>query len=142
MVENGDAFASRFVIRLLRSWSASRAYAAPDLLRMEELSASWGLSDTVAPACARLFELVEAHLGRALVSECCCSPRLSADERALLGLIRHAQTEKHGSPSPAGSQDPCGTIRHAARDALRAIAGRTAGSGPGAEPSSRSVAAA
>lgn len=40
-----------------------------------------------AVAIASLFQLTEACLGRPLVGECCCNPRLARDERAILALL-------------------------------------------------------
>lgn len=41
----------------------------------------------LAVATSRLFQLTELCLGRELRAECCCSPRYSSDERAILLLI-------------------------------------------------------
>ncbi|KWV92021.1 hypothetical protein AUC45_12770 [Erythrobacter sp. YT30] len=49
-----------------------------------------GYKDHAAAACSSLFELVEGHLGRQLVRECCCSPSFSSDEKALIGILRSA----------------------------------------------------
>ena len=89
-------FQDAMFIRLFRLWSIARDDAAPALPAMFEEAAKLGYKDQTAAACASLFELVEAHLGRQLVRECCCSPKFSPDERALIGVLRTAPTLEVG----------------------------------------------
>ena len=92
MATGREMFAQGILVRLFRAWSACRSAGAADFSRMHEIVAPLKLPDETVPACASLFELVEAHLERALDAECCCSQRLSADERALLGVVSIAPT--------------------------------------------------
>lgn len=85
-----DRFAQGVVVRLFRAWSVQVDIDAPAMERLQEIVAPLGLPDETAIACASLFELVESHLGRRLVRECCCSQRFSRDERALLGVLELA----------------------------------------------------
>lgn len=85
-----DTFAQGVVIRLFRAWWAQVETGHPPMERLQEIVAPLGLPDETAIACASLFELVEGHLERRLVRESCCSRRLSADESALLGVLRVA----------------------------------------------------
>jgi hypothetical protein len=77
-------------VRLFRLWAAAREAEENPLPPMQEVVASIGPAPDLAIACASLFELVEGQLDRRLVPECCCSPALSRDEQALLGVLRHA----------------------------------------------------
>jgi hypothetical protein len=76
----------------------------------------------LAVACASLFDLVEAHLGRPLVPECCCARELSRDERALLGVLRHAPEVGQPMGSAAIPHGLPGAICWAAFAARRALA--------------------
>lgn len=120
------ALAGRIVIRLFRSWAASRQTAMPELGRMNELAAGLGLSQTIVPQCAHLFELVEAHLGRPLCAECCCSPHLSTDERALVGLLLVNGAAERSQTAPC----PCDAIRAAALRLRETVASRGASDRP------------
>lgn len=77
-------------VRLFRLWAAARAENENPLPHMQETTWPYASAPELGVACASLFDLVEAHLGRPLVPECCCSHDLSGDERALLGVLRHA----------------------------------------------------
>jgi hypothetical protein len=77
-------------VRLFRLWAAAREAGENPLPHMQDVVALIGPRPDLAVACASLFELVEGQLGRWLVPECCCSPRLSRDEQALLGVLQHA----------------------------------------------------
>src|SRR5688500_15278478 len=77
-------------VRLFRLWAAAREEGENPLPHMQEAIALLAPAPELAVACASLFELVEGQLGRRLVPECCCSPERSRDERALLGVLRHA----------------------------------------------------
>jgi len=77
-------------VRLFRLWAAAREAGENPLPHMQGVAQLIGPRPDLAIACASLFELVEGQLGRKLVPECCCSPALSRDEQALLGVLRHA----------------------------------------------------
>lgn len=78
------------VVKLFRLWAAAREAGENPLPHMQDALEALGPTPELAMACASLFELVEGQLGRHLVPECCCSPALSRDEQALLGVLRHA----------------------------------------------------
>lgn len=109
-------------VRLLRKWSAARASGENPLPHMHALAAPFEPSPELAMACASLFDLVEAHLGRTLVLECCCSQILSRDEEALVGLLLHAPDA--GQPIAGGAvpHGLPGAIRWAAFAVTRALA--------------------
>src|SRR3990170_6118910 len=77
-------------VRLFRLWAAAREAGKNPLPHMQDAVALLLPAPELAVGCASLFELVEGQLGRRLVPECCCSPALSRDEQALLGVLRHA----------------------------------------------------
>lgn len=81
-------------VRLFRLWAAAREAGENPLPHMLAAGSLPGPAPAraleLAVACASLFDLVEAQLGRRLMPECCCSPAPSRDERALLGVLRHA----------------------------------------------------
>jgi len=83
--------------------------------------------------CGGLFELVEARLGRALVRECCCSVRFSADERALTGVVRTARSDGMGGSGDAAKSGLEEAIGWAAR-AVRAAMKMPVGPAPGTRP--------
>jgi hypothetical protein len=87
------------VVRLFRLWAAARDEGENPLPPMRDAAWPFASAPELPVACASLFDLVEAHLARRLVPECCCSAELSRDERALLGVLRHA---------PAGGQPLAG----------------------------------
>jgi hypothetical protein len=78
------------VIRLLRRWTAARDAELNPLANLVELATGLGESPMLPVALDSLVQLTEACLGRQLLAECCCSPSLSADERALLLLVAAA----------------------------------------------------
>lgn len=101
-------FAQVIMVRLFRTWSASRLAARDQFRAMHAIVVPLGLPESTGPACASLFELVEAHLGRPLMAECCCSKNFSTDERALIGVVATApqagavlgnQAIPHGLPA-------------------------------------------
>jgi hypothetical protein len=67
----------------------------PSLVR---LGGELGVEPQVAIAIASLFELTEHCLGRALRAECCCSPCLGGDERAVLLMVEAAAERPPRSP--------------------------------------------
>ncbi len=73
---------------MLRTWSAARDIGENPLPHMMRKAGTICPSPEVAVACASLFALAEAVMGRTLVPECCCSKTLSGDEQALLLLLR------------------------------------------------------
>jgi hypothetical protein len=78
------------VIRTLRRWTAARDAERNPVASLVELATGLGESPMLAVAFDSLFQLTEACLGRQLLAECCCSPSLSPDERALLLLVAAA----------------------------------------------------
>ena len=78
------------VVKLFRLWAAAREAGENPLPHMLDALEPLAPAPELAVACASLFELVEGQLARPLVPECCCSPALSRDEQALLGVLRHA----------------------------------------------------
>jgi hypothetical protein len=95
-------------VRLLRRWAAARAAAEPRLPSLVALGRELGIPAQAALALASVFELTESCLERPLEAECCCSPRLTADERAILLLLASrslpappyaSHTMPHGLPA-------------------------------------------
>ncbi|MEM6585806.1 MAG: hypothetical protein AAF692_08635 [Pseudomonadota bacterium] len=84
------AFKEAIFVRLFRLWAMGREEGRNPLPAMYAEAAKHRFSDQSAPACCSLFELTEGHLGRPLIRECCCSQSFSPDEKALLGVVRHA----------------------------------------------------
>jgi hypothetical protein len=84
------SIATLVFVRLMRKRAAARASGENPLPHMQALVLPFDPSPDLALASASLLDLVEAHLGRALVPECCCSQALSRDEEAVLVLLRHA----------------------------------------------------
>lgn len=82
------------VVRLLRHYGGMRDQdgEGAGLSRLVALGQSLRLPPSGSVALASVFQLTEAVLGRRLVTECCCSRRLSGDERAIIHLL--------GSPIP------------------------------------------
>lgn len=120
----GDAdksFRNAILIRLFRLWAMAREDGTIGLDPLLALSKHLRLADQTAPACASLFQLIEAELDRPLVRECCCARTFSPDELALLGVIeaapsldsmRGTRDVPHGLP---------GAIRWAAMTVRRAL---------------------
>lgn len=82
--------ASMAFVRLFRLWAAARVAGENPLPHMNDAIGLFAPAPELAVACASLFDLVEANLGRRLVPECCCGREMSRDELALLGVLRHA----------------------------------------------------
>lgn len=83
-------FTDRVLVRLFRKWSAARLAFADAFPEMETVCNAVGLEVDVVAASASLFDLLEMHLARHLVPECCCSARFSADEHAIVAIVRSA----------------------------------------------------
>ena len=120
------SLASPTFVRFFRLWSAARSAGENPLPHMHDAMDPFAPAPELAIACASLFDLVEAHLERRLVPECCCSHEVSRDEQALLGILQYAaesglpltrQAIPHGLP---------GAIRWAAFAVRRAL-GRSFG---------------
>ena len=79
--------ASYRIVRLLRRWAAGADLGPGRMASLVALGKGIGVEPMAAVALASLFQLTESCLGRPLVAECCCSPRLSRDERAILALL-------------------------------------------------------
>lgn len=79
------------VVRLLRHYCGARDDDAHGdgsaLSRLVTLGQRFRLPPVGTVALVSVFQLTEAVLGRRLVTECCCSRSLSADERAVLRLL-------------------------------------------------------
>jgi hypothetical protein len=84
--EVGDA--ERILVRLLRRYAVCRQVGEQPLPPLTSLGAELGIPAPAVVALASVFQLTEGCLGRTLVAECCCSPMLTADERALLLLLK------------------------------------------------------
>jgi hypothetical protein len=84
------SIATLVFVRLMRKRAAARTSGDNPLPHMQALVLPFEPSPDLALACASLLDLIEAHLGRTLVPECCCSQTLSRDEEAVLALLRHA----------------------------------------------------
>ena len=108
-------------VRLFRLWTMAREEGSRGLSRMHQVAAELSLPDETAIACASLFELVAGELGRPLVRECCCSKSLSADERALLGIVEVAPNLAPGSGSTDVPHGLPGAIHWAAMAVRRAF---------------------
>lgn len=108
-------------VRLFRLWAAAREEGENPLPPMQAKLRLLAPAPELAVACASLFELVEALLGRRLIPECCCSPAMSRDEQALLGVLRHAPTAGQPFASAAVPHGLPGAIRWAAFAVRRAL---------------------
>ncbi len=114
-------------VRLFRLWAAAREAGENPLPHMQEAVGLFLPAPELAVACASLFELVEGQLGRRLVPECCCSPALSRDEQALLGVLRHAPDAAQPVASAAVPHGLSGAICWAAFAIRRALGASFAG---------------
>jgi hypothetical protein len=94
-------FGSHRIIRLLRRWAAGAELGPARLPSLVRLGARIGVQPEAAVALASMFQLTEACLGRPLVAECCCSPRLSRDERATLLMLATAAPAHPHQADPA-----------------------------------------
>lgn len=112
---------SLVIVKLFRLWAAAREAGENPLPHMQSASARLFPAPELAIACASLFELVEGQLGRRLVPECCCSPALSRDEHALLGVLRHAPEAGQPLTGAAVPHGLPGAIRWAAFAIRRAL---------------------
>lgn len=81
------------VVRLLRRWAAARVMEENPLPGMVEVAIELGELPQVSVALHSLFQLTETCLGRALQTECCCSPSIGPDERAILAMIAAAPVQ-------------------------------------------------
>ncbi len=81
---------SYLVVRLLRRWCAAGTAGDARLPSIVRLAGCLGVTTEAAVAIASMFQLTEACLGRQLEPECCCSARLSRDERAVLMMLAAA----------------------------------------------------
>ena len=108
-------------VKLFRLWAAAREAGENPLPHMQDAVAPLAPAPELAVACASLFELVEGQLGRRLVPECCCSPALTRDEQALLGVLRHAPEPGQPFASAAVPHGLPGAIGWAAFAIRRAL---------------------
>lgn len=88
-------------VRLMRRWVAARRADEAALTSTVTLGTSLGVSAQAAIALCSVFQLAEACLERPLQAECCCSPLLTADERAILVLLWSGVDADpfHGTPA-------------------------------------------
>ena len=106
-------FAHGIIIRLFRRWAASRIVGGDPLGPMIAITAPLRIPDNAALTCASFFELVEIHLGRVLVPECCCSRVFSNDEKALIGIVASAPRPdalRVDDPSHGPPKDLCWSV--------------------------------
>ena len=96
-IDPGLPAASFRIVRLLRRWAAGRDLGPARLPSLVRLGRRIGVEPQAAVALASLFQLTEACLARPLEAECCCSPRLSRDERATLLLLASPPMRLHQS---------------------------------------------
>ncbi len=87
------------VVRLLRRWAAGREAGEPQLPSLVRFAQELGVEAQAAVAVASLFQLTESCLGRPLQAECCCSRRLSSDERAVLLMLDAAAARSPLTPA-------------------------------------------
>lgn len=114
---------SHRIVRLFRRWAAGAELGPARLPAVVRLCRKIGIAPEAAIALASMFQLVEACLGRPLEAECCCSPSLSRDERALLMML--------AAPLAAGPHRAFPAIPHGLPGALHwAIASVRALLGP------------
>ena len=97
---NPLAWSEFVIVRLLRRWAAGRASDENPLPGLVGLARTVGEPAEVAIALHSLFQLTESCLARPLEAECCCSPVLSPDERAVLALIAAAPVARPPVSSP------------------------------------------
>jgi hypothetical protein len=100
-VEAASHWRDFIVVRLLRRWYAEGATGNNKLHSLVSLACELGVQAQAAVAVASLLQLTEACLGRPLEAECCCSPKLSRDERAVLILLDNAPSLGPGKASHA-----------------------------------------
>jgi len=84
------SFHHAVLVQIFRRWAAARTAGVDRRLAMAEIYRGPGTAVMAAVACDSLFELIEAQLDRPLTPGRCCSQALSADEAALVGLLRYA----------------------------------------------------
>jgi hypothetical protein len=116
------SFQQAIFVKMFRRWSAARDVELDRRSVMTEVYRGPGSAIMAAVACDSLFALVEAHLGRALVSGCCCSQKLAPDEAALLGLLHYAANANGVTTDAAMPHGLSGAICWAARAVRRELA--------------------
>ena len=102
--------ASYRVVRLVRRWAAATRLGFAPLPSMVRFGKRIGVSPEAAIALASMFQLTEACLGRPLETECCCSPAVARDERAVLMML--------AAPLPDASHQAFPPIPHGLPGAL------------------------
>lgn len=113
------------LVRLLRVWLAARVADKPQLAAVLDRAAAIGALKSVAIRADALFQLLEDQLGRSLIPECCCSRRLSVDEAAVVGLLRHSAEPSPLNGSPAVPYGLRGSLIWAARACARELGAMT-----------------
>jgi hypothetical protein len=115
------SFQQAIFVQMFRRWSAARDTGVDCRLTMAEAYRGPGTAMMAAVAADSLIELVEAHLGRRLAGERCCSPTLAPDEAALLGLLHYAASADSVAATAAVPHGLSGAIRWAARAVRREL---------------------
>lgn len=115
------SFQQAIFVKMFRRWAAAREAGIDRRLAMTEAYRGPGTAMMAAVAADSLFELVEAHLGRALAGECCCNPSLAPDEAALLGLLHYAASADGVTTGPAMPHGLSGAICWAAKAVRREL---------------------
>lgn len=117
--------ASHRVVRMVRRWVASVELGAARLPALVRLGRRLGLAPEATIALGSMFQLTESCLGRPLEAECCCSPALARDERAILMMLATASwTRSHRAiPSiphglPGALHWAIASVRRAMEDAV------------------------
>ncbi len=115
------AFQHAIFVKMSRRWAAAREVEVDRRGAMADIYRGPGNAMMAAVACDSLFALVEAHLGRELTPECCCSHALTPDEAALLGLLYHAGSASGVTTDAAVPHGLSGAICWAARAVRREL---------------------
>ncbi|MBO9519057.1 MAG: hypothetical protein J7493_13405 [Porphyrobacter sp.] len=121
-MSQAPAIGPMIFVRQFRLWVAARAKGEHPLPHMQSAVSLFETAPELSVACASLFDMVEAQLERPLQPECCCSPAFSRDERALLGILRHAPEAGQPLTSSAVPHGLPGAICWAAFAVRRAMA--------------------
>jgi hypothetical protein len=86
-IESRRVWTELIIVRLIRRWVAAREQGLNASAGVVALAAELGVPAMAGIALDSLLQLTENCLKRPLRAECCCSPKLGPDERAVLLLI-------------------------------------------------------
>jgi hypothetical protein len=117
--------ASHRVVRLVRRWASGAELGPARLPSLVDLGRRIGVGPQAAIALASMFQLTEACLGRPLDAECCCSPLLARDERAILMMLAAAPPASPHQSFPSIPHGLPGAL-HWAIASVRNLMGETA----------------